>query len=111
MRIDLADLKRLEGIGEGLGRLFWFLIAAAFLAVLIGSTGTGLLVLILGGAAFAGKAGLEDFVRSRRELKKRTAAVRKRSATKKRAATKKLRTTKPATTARSTRRPKTTASR
>jgi threonine/homoserine/homoserine lactone efflux protein len=111
MRIDLSDLKRLEGIGEGLGRLFWFLIAVAFLAVVIGSTGTGFLVLILGGAAFAGKAGLEDFVRSRRELKKRAAAAKKRSATKKRPAAKRPRTTKSPTTAKSTRRAKTTASR
>jgi hypothetical protein len=67
MRIDLSDLDRLEGIAEALGRLFWCLMAVAFFAAILGSAGTGLLVLVLGGGAFAGRAGLEDFVRSRRE--------------------------------------------
>jgi hypothetical protein len=67
MRIDLSDLERLEGIAEGLGRLFWCLIVVAFLAAILGSAGTGLLVLILAAAAFVGRVGLEDFVRSRRE--------------------------------------------
>jgi hypothetical protein len=67
MRIDLSDLERLEGIAEGLGRLFWCLIVLAFFAAILGSAGTGLLVLILGAAAFVGRVGLEDFVRSRRE--------------------------------------------
>ncbi|HVT00107.1 MAG TPA: hypothetical protein VHE08_06280 [Solirubrobacterales bacterium] len=70
MRIDLSDLKRLEGIAEGLGRLFWCLMAVAFLAAIIGSAGTGFLVLILGAAAFVGQVGLEDFIRSRRNAKK-----------------------------------------
>ncbi len=73
MRIDLSDLERLEGIGEGLGRLFWCLMAVALFAAILGSAGTGFLVLLLGGAAFAGKAGVEDFVRSRRTRKKRRA--------------------------------------
>ena len=67
MRIDLSDLERLEGIAEGLGRLFWCLMVIAFFAAILGSAGTGLLVLILGAAAFVGRVGLEDFVRSRRE--------------------------------------------
>jgi hypothetical protein len=67
MRIDLSDLDRLEGIAGALGRLFWCLIAVAFFAAILGSPGTGLLVLILGAAAFVVRAGLEDFVRSRRE--------------------------------------------
>jgi hypothetical protein len=68
MRIDLTDLDRLEGFAEALGRLFWLLMAVAFFAAILGSAGTGLLVLILGAAAFVVKAGLEDFVRSRRDL-------------------------------------------
>jgi hypothetical protein len=67
MRIDLSDLDRLEAIAEALGRLFWCLMAVAFLAAILGSAGTGLLVLILGATAFVARVGLEDFVRSRGE--------------------------------------------
>jgi hypothetical protein len=67
MRIDLSDLERLDGFAFALGRLFWCLIVVAFLAAILGSAGTGLLVLILGAAAFVGRVGLEDFVRSPRE--------------------------------------------
>ena len=66
MRIDLSDLDRLEGIAEALGRLFWCLIAVAFFAAILGSAGTGLLVLILAAASFCARVGLEDFVRARR---------------------------------------------
>jgi hypothetical protein len=74
MRIDLTDLERLDGFTEALGRLFWCLMAVAFLAAILGSAGTGLLVLILGAAGFAARAGLEDFMRSRREAAERPAA-------------------------------------
>jgi hypothetical protein len=67
MRIDLSDLDRLEGIAEALGRLFWCLIAVAFFAAILGSAGTGLLVLILAAASFCARVGFEDFVRSRRD--------------------------------------------
>lgn len=67
MRIDLSDLERLTGFAEALGRLFWCLIVVAFVAAILGSAGSGLLVLILGAAAFVLRAGLEDFVGSRRE--------------------------------------------
>lgn len=66
MRIDLSDLDRLEGIAEALGRLFWCLMAVAFFAAILGSAGTGLLVLILGAASFCARVGFEDFIRSRR---------------------------------------------
>jgi hypothetical protein len=66
MRLDLSDLDRLTGFTEALERLFWCLAVAAFFAAILGSAGTGLLVLILGAAAFVIRAGLEDFVRSRR---------------------------------------------
>jgi hypothetical protein len=66
MRIDLSDLERLDGFAYALGRLFWCLMAVAFFAAIFGSAGTGLLVLILGAAAFVVRVGLEDFIRSRR---------------------------------------------
>jgi hypothetical protein len=75
MRIDLSDLSRLEEIAAGLGRLFWCLIVVAFFAAILGSAGTGLLVLILGGGAFVARVGFEDFVRSRREPEQRPAAA------------------------------------
>jgi hypothetical protein len=71
MRIDLSDLDRLNGIAEALGRLFWCLIAVALFAAILGSPGTGLLVLILGAASFCARVGIEDFVRSRRGDEKR----------------------------------------
>ena len=80
MRIDLSDLDRLEGIAEALGRLFWCLIAVAFFAAILGSAGTGLLVLILAAAAFVVRVGFEDFVRSRREREDRPAGRQDRSA-------------------------------
>jgi hypothetical protein len=67
MRIDLSDLERLDSFAFAFGRLFWCLMAVAFLAAIFGSAGTGLLVLILGAAAFVVRAGLEDFIRSRQE--------------------------------------------
>jgi hypothetical protein len=67
MRIDLTDLERLDGFAEALSRLFWCLMVVAFFAAILGSAGTGLLVLILGAAAFVVRAGLEDFIRSRRD--------------------------------------------
>ena len=67
MRIDLVDLDRLTGIAEALERLFWCLIVVGFFSAILGSAGTGLFVLILGAAAFVIRAGLEDFVASRRE--------------------------------------------
>jgi hypothetical protein len=73
MRIALSDLDRLEGIAEALGRLFWCLIAVAFFAAILGSAGTGLLVLILGAASFCARVGFEDFVRSRRGSEERPA--------------------------------------
>jgi hypothetical protein len=67
MRIDLSDIQRLDGFAEALSRLFWCLMAVAFFAAVLGSAGTGFFLLILGSLAFVGKAGLEDFVRSRQD--------------------------------------------
>jgi hypothetical protein len=85
MRIDLSDLDRLEGIAEALGRLFWCLIAVAFFAAILGSAGTGLLVLILGAASFCARVGFEDFIRSRRgeeDRRKRDEPAKQRRAPK-----------------------------
>jgi len=65
MRIDLSDLDRLEGFVDALARLFYCLMVIAFLAAILGSAGTGLFLLIFGGAAFVVRAGLEDFIASR----------------------------------------------
>lgn len=67
MRIDLSDLDRLTGFAGALERLFWCLMAVSFFTAILGSAGTGLLVLILGAVSFVVRAGLEDFVRSRRD--------------------------------------------
>jgi hypothetical protein len=67
MRIDLSDLERLDSFAFAFGRLFWCLMAVAFFGAILGSPGTGLLVLLLGAAAFVVRVGLEDFARSRRE--------------------------------------------
>ena len=67
MRIDLSDLERLDGFAEALTRLFWCLMAIALIGAILGSPGTGFFLLVLGSLAFVGRAGLEDFVLSRRE--------------------------------------------
>lgn len=65
MRIDLSDLDRLDAFAEALARIFFCLMVVAFLATILGSPGTGLFLLILGGTAFVVRAGIEDFVASR----------------------------------------------
>jgi hypothetical protein len=67
MRFDLSDLDRLTGFAAALERLFWCLMIVGFFTAVLGSPGTGLFVLVLGATAFVLRAGLEDFVRSRRE--------------------------------------------
>ena len=67
MRIDLSDLGRLVSFADALARLFYCLMAVAFFAAILGSAGTGLFLLILGAVAFVVRAGLEDFVASRRD--------------------------------------------
>jgi len=65
MRFDLSDLDRLTGFADALERLFWCLVIVGFFTAILGSAGTGLLVLILAAASFVVRVGLEDFVRSR----------------------------------------------
>jgi hypothetical protein len=65
MRFDLSDLDRLTGFADALERLFWCLMIVGFFTAILGSAGTGLLVLVLGAASFVVRVGLEDFVRSR----------------------------------------------
>jgi hypothetical protein len=90
MRIDLSDLDRLTTFAEALERLFWCLIVVGFFTAILGSAGTGLFVLILGAAAFVVRAGLEDFVRSRRgsAAPVRAAAPKKTGTPKKKVAAK-----------------------
>jgi hypothetical protein len=77
MRFDLSDLDRLTGFADALERLFWCLMLVGFFTAILGSHGTGLFVLLLGGIAFVVRVGLEDFVRSRQ---KEPAAKPKRTA-------------------------------
>jgi hypothetical protein len=65
MRFDLSDLDRLTGFADALERLFWCLMVVGFFTAILGSSGTGLFVLVLGAASFVVRVGLEDFVRSR----------------------------------------------
>ena len=76
MRIDLSDLERLDSFAFALGRLFWCLMAVAFFAAILGSAGTGLLVLILAGASFCARVGVEDFVRGRTRTRTHRLSVR-----------------------------------
>jgi len=67
MRFDLSDLDRLTGFADALERLFWCLMVVGLFTAILGSPGTGLFVLLLGGTAFVVRVGLEDFVRSRQD--------------------------------------------
>ena len=82
MRFDLSDLDRLTGFADALERLFWCLVVVGFLTAVLGSAGTGLLVLVLAAAAFVVRVGLEDFVRSRqgRERREQPVAPKKTAA-------------------------------
>jgi hypothetical protein len=81
MRFDLSDLDRLTGFADALERLFWCLIVVGFLTAVLGSAGTGLLLLVLAAASFVVRVGLEDFVRSRQGRERRQEPVaRKRPA-------------------------------
>ena len=61
-----ANLNRLEGFAEDLPRFFYLVMAAALIAVLIGSPRSGLFLLIVGAAAHVVRASLEDFIASQR---------------------------------------------
>ena len=63
----LADLDRLDKLAEALANVFFALIVFAILSAILGSPGTGFLLLALGGCAHIGRAGIEDFVRAQRE--------------------------------------------
>jgi hypothetical protein len=60
------DLDRLQQLSERLVIVFYVLLFLAFLTAVLGSAGTGFLLLVLGGAAHAGRAGIEEFLASRR---------------------------------------------
>jgi hypothetical protein len=56
------DRERLEKLGEALPILFFALVFIAFLCAVVGSPGSGLLVLILAGAAHVARVGIEGFL-------------------------------------------------
>ena len=53
------DRERLEKLGEALPILFYALVFIAFLCAIVGSPGSGLLVLILAGCAHVARVGIE----------------------------------------------------
>ena len=60
-----TDPERLERFIEPLALLFYALMAVALLAVLVGSTGSALLLLLLGAAAHVVRFSIELFVEDR----------------------------------------------
>lgn len=68
------DLDQLEKFTAGLEKAFYVFMLLAFATAVDGSPGAGLLLLILGGGAQVGRAGLEDFVAERRAADRRAAA-------------------------------------
>lgn len=54
------DPQRLAKLAESLAIAFYVLMALAFLAAVLGSPGTGLLLLILGAGAHVARVWLED---------------------------------------------------
>jgi hypothetical protein len=57
------DLHRLGRLAESLAALFYVLMGLAFLTAVLGSPGTGLLLLILGSCAHVARVWFEDFGR------------------------------------------------
>ncbi len=56
------DRHQLDQIADGFGLGFYLLIVCSLFAVVTGSPGLAFLLLILGGAAHVGRAGIEEFV-------------------------------------------------
>jgi hypothetical protein len=54
------DLQRLTKLAESLAIAFYLLMGLAFLTAVLGSPGTGLLLLILGSCAHVARVWLED---------------------------------------------------
>jgi hypothetical protein len=61
----LMDPDRLERFTEPLALLFYALMAVALLAALVGSTGSALVLLLLGAAAHVVRFSIELFVEER----------------------------------------------
>jgi hypothetical protein len=61
----LNDLEKLESLTELLALLFYTLLAVSLLAVLVGSTGPALVLLLLGGGVHVVRFSLELFVDER----------------------------------------------
>ncbi|HEX4670547.1 MAG TPA: hypothetical protein VH275_11315 [Solirubrobacterales bacterium] len=56
------DVDRLETLAESLALVFYVLIPTALVMTLVGSVGSGVVLLILGSCAHVGRASLEEFV-------------------------------------------------
>lgn len=54
--------ERLRGIAEALTRLFYCLMAVAFLAAVLGSPGRGFFLLVLGGLTHVARVGAEEMI-------------------------------------------------
>lgn len=54
--------ERLRGIAEALTRLFYCLMAVAFLAAVLGSPGRGFFLLVLGGLTHVARVGAEETI-------------------------------------------------
>ena len=74
--MNRTDLNRLERTAEPLAIAFYVLVAMALVLALGGFGGYGFLLLALAGAAHAGRAGIEEFVASRRGAPARPKLVR-----------------------------------
>lgn len=68
--------ERLRGVAEALTRLFYCLMAVAFLAAVFGSPGRGFFLLVLGGLTHVARVGAEEMI----ELQARKPTARKRPA-------------------------------
>ena len=56
------DRHKLEQIADGLGLVFYLLIAGSLFAVITGGPGLAFFLLVLAAGAHVGRAGLEEFV-------------------------------------------------
>lgn len=74
--MNRTDLNKLERTAEPLAIAFYVLMAMALVLALGGFGGYGFLLLVLGGAAHAGRAGIEEFVAARRSASARPKLVR-----------------------------------
>ena len=61
--MQALDPRRLAKLAESLAIAFYVLMVLAFLSAVLGSPGTGLLLLLIGAGAHVGRVWLEDLGR------------------------------------------------